>query len=95
MSRPLRIDYPNAWHHVMNRARRGTALFIDKTDFQQFIDLLQETAGLVKRLDQYVWSSHKGYLSKAKKWSWLYKDFVLQMLTDQMSSQIRIYKQNR
>ena len=46
MSRPLRIDYPKAWHHVMNRARRGTALFIDKADFQQFIDLLQETAEL-------------------------------------------------
>ena len=29
-------------------------------------------AGLVKRLDQYVWSSHKGYLSKIKKWNWLY-----------------------
>jgi len=37
-------------------------------------------AELVKRLDQYVWSSHKGYLSKAKKWNWLYKDFVLEML---------------
>ena len=164
MSRPLRIDYPNAWHHVMNRARREEDLFIDKADYQQFIDLLQETvdlfnvnvaafclmpthyhlmvqtpdanlsrcmrhlngvytqrynvrhscdgtlfrgryksilvdvdsyvlqlvryihrnplkAGLVKRLDQYVWSSHKGYLSKAKKWNWLYKDFVLGMLT--------------
>jgi hypothetical protein len=46
MSRPLRIDYPNAWHHVMNRACRGTALFMDKADFQQFIDLLQETAEL-------------------------------------------------
>jgi hypothetical protein len=34
MSRPLRIDYPNAWHHVMNRARGGTALFIDKADSQ-------------------------------------------------------------
>ena len=50
-------------------------------------------AGLVKRLDQYVWSSHKGYLSKAKKWNWLFKDFVLQMLTAQTSAQIRIYKQ--
>ena len=176
MSRPLRIDYPNAWHHVMNRARRGTTLFIDNADFQQFIDLLQETAelfnvnvaayclmpthyhlmvqtpdanlsrcmrhlngvytqkynvvhgsdgplfrgryksilvdadsyvlqlvryihrnplkaGLVKGLDQYVWSSHKGYLSKAKKWNWLYKHFVLDMLTTQINSQIQIYKQ--
>ena len=30
MSRPLRIDYPNAWHHVMNCARRGTDLFFRK-----------------------------------------------------------------
>jgi len=176
MSRPLRIDYPNAWHHVMNRARRGQDLFVDKADYQQLIDLLQETtdlfnvnvaayclipthyhlmlqtpdanlsrcmrhlngvytqrynvshscdgtmfrgryksilvdadnyvlqlvryihrnplkAGLVKRLDQYVWSSHKGYLSKAKRLNWLYKHFVLEMLTAQKSSQIQIYKQ--
>jgi REP element-mobilizing transposase RayT len=46
MSRPLRIDYPKAWHHVMNRARRGADLFVDKADHQQFIDLLQETAEL-------------------------------------------------
>ena len=50
-------------------------------------------AGLVKRLDQYVWSSHKGYLSKAKKWNWLYKHFVLDMLTTQINSQIQIYRQ--
>jgi hypothetical protein len=50
-------------------------------------------AGLVKRLDRYAWSSHKGYISTAKKWSWLYKEFVLQMLAEQVSSQIRIYRQ--
>jgi REP element-mobilizing transposase RayT len=46
MSRPLRIDYPNAWHHVMNRARRGKELFEETADYQQFIDLLQETTDL-------------------------------------------------
>jgi hypothetical protein len=50
-------------------------------------------SGRVKRLDQYVWSSHKGYLSKAKKWNWLYKHFVLQILTAQKSDQIKVYKQ--
>ena len=176
MSRPLRIDYPNAWHHVMNRARRGADLFAAKADYYQFVDLLQETielfniqvaayclmpthyhlmrqtpdanlsrcmghlngvytqkfnaghgcdgtlfrgryksvlvdadsyllqlvryihrnplkAGLVKRLDRYTWSSHKGYLSKAKKWDWLHKHFILEMLTAQTSSQIQAYKQ--
>jgi hypothetical protein len=43
MSRALRIDYPNARHHVMNRVRRGQDLFVDQADYQQFIDLLQET----------------------------------------------------
>ena len=46
MSRPLRIDYPNAWHHVMNRARKGADLFGEKADYQQFINLLKETADL-------------------------------------------------
>jgi hypothetical protein len=46
MSRPLRIDYPNARHHVMNRARRGQDLFVDNADYQQFIDLLQEITDL-------------------------------------------------
>ena len=176
MSRPLRIDYPGAWHHVMNRAIRGQNLFVNKLDNQQFIDLLKETAdlfnvkvaayclmpnhyhlllqtpeanlsrcmrhlngvytqrynvthgcdgtlfrgryksilvdadnyvlqlvryihrnpfkeGLAKRLDQYIWSSHRGYLSKAKKWNWLYKSFVLQMLTAIKNHQLQAYKQ--
>jgi hypothetical protein len=46
MSRPLRIDYPNTLHHLMNRGRRGEDLFVDKADYQQFIELLQETADL-------------------------------------------------
>ena len=27
MSRPLRIEYPDAWYHVMNRGRRGESVF--------------------------------------------------------------------
>jgi REP element-mobilizing transposase RayT len=30
----------------MNRARGGAGLFVEKADYQQFIDLLQETADL-------------------------------------------------
>ena len=44
MSRPLRIECPNAWHHVMNRARRGQMLFVDKDDYTCFLDLLRETS---------------------------------------------------
>jgi hypothetical protein len=50
-------------------------------------------AGLVKRMGRFAWSSHKGYLSLAKKWNWLHKDFVLRMLTENLPSQIQVYKQ--
>ena len=38
-------------------------------------------AGLVDVLDDYPWTSHKGYLSVAKKWNWLYKEFIFSLLT--------------
>ena len=46
MSRPLRIEYPDAWYHVMNRGRRGEEIFSDKKDYEAFINLLKETAEL-------------------------------------------------
>jgi putative transposase len=42
MSRPLRIQFKNAWYHVMNRGRRGEKIFQDKADFIIFIELLEE-----------------------------------------------------
>jgi hypothetical protein len=43
MARPLRIEYPGAWYHVLNRGRRAEEIFIDKSDYELFVDLLQET----------------------------------------------------
>jgi len=42
MSRPLRIEYPGAWYHVMNRGRRSESIFSDRYDYLKFIDLLIE-----------------------------------------------------
>ena len=42
MSRPLRIEFPGAWYHVMNRGRRFEDIFSDKEDYSRFIDLLIE-----------------------------------------------------
>ena len=43
MSRPLRIEYPDAWYHVMNRGRRGESVFRKKEDYLAFIELLKDT----------------------------------------------------
>ncbi len=176
MSRPLRIQYPDAWYHVINRARRGQALFLDNADRDAFLHLLKETAtmfnlkvaayclmpthyhllvqtpdanlarcmqhlngvytqrynvrnkcdgtlfrgryksilvdadryllelvryihrnpiraGLVGNVGQYVWSSHRGYLSQDEKWDWLHKAFVFDTLAKYRAVQIKKYKQ--
>ena len=175
MSRPIRIAFPGAWYHVMNRGRRSENIYLDKLDYKAFVELLQETsdawniriaayclmpnhyhmlvytpegnisramrhingvytqrfnrrhhldgqlfrgryksiivngdsyllqlvryihrnplkAGIVDDLKAYLWSSHKAYLSVAKKWDWLHKGFILDMLTDDKKSQIREYR---
>ena len=174
MSRPLRIEYPGAWYHVMNRGRRHEAIFSDKHDCCMFIDLLIEIsgmwhanvaayclmtthyhillqtpdgniarcmrhlnsvytqrynrrhgfdgplfkgryksilvcndahllqlvryihknpvkAGLVKDMPDYEWSSYRGYLSYAKKWKWLYKDFIFAMITPQKQGRLKSF----
>jgi putative transposase len=44
MSRPLRIEYPGAWYHVMNRGRRAEAIFSDDEDYKMFIEVLKEAS---------------------------------------------------
>jgi len=50
-------------------------------------------SGLEKAFGQYPWSSHKGYLSNAKKWDWLYKEFILSMFSKNKSAGIKLYKE--
>ncbi len=40
MARPLRIEYPEAWYHVMNRGWERDEIFRDKRDYLAFFDLL-------------------------------------------------------
>ena len=42
MARPLRIEYPDAYYHVMNRGRRAEAIFLDVEDYVNFQELLIE-----------------------------------------------------
>lgn len=175
MSRPLRIEYPGAWYHVMNRGRRGEEVFTEKNDYRLFLEVLQESAelfnikiaayclmpnhyhlllhtpdgnlskgmrqingiyaqrfnrshkydgqlfrgryksilvdadnyllellryihnnplraGLCKGLNDYEWISHHGYISDAKRWGWLYKEFPLSLFAKDRKESRRAYK---
>jgi len=46
MSRPLRIEYPGAYYHVMNRGRGRQKTYRGLLDYQRFLNLLDETCGM-------------------------------------------------
>lgn len=50
-------------------------------------------ARLVKRMDDFEWSSHRGYLSKARRWDWLFKDFMLSILSRNRENQLLSYRE--
>ena len=51
------------------------------------------SAGLTERLGSYPWSSHRGYLSRAKTWDWLHKNYVLGMLAKRQADRLRLYRE--
>ena len=44
MPRPIRIQYENAFYHVMNRGRGRLQIFHDETYYQHFLKTLEETS---------------------------------------------------
>jgi putative transposase len=46
MSRPLRIEYPNAFYHVMNRGLGRQRIYLIDDDYGMFLDALQESSKL-------------------------------------------------
>ena len=53
MSRPLRIEYPGAWYHVMNRGANFKKIFTEDADREEFLKLLSAelwvTSSIVKQ----------------------------------------------
>ncbi|MCA9422403.1 MAG: hypothetical protein KC592_15375 [Nitrospira sp.] len=46
MARPLRLEYPGAVYHVMNRGLARQAIFRVLTDYEMFLQALYETPTL-------------------------------------------------
>lgn len=43
MARNLRVEYPDAIHHIMNRGGRREPIFVDEADRQRFVETLGGT----------------------------------------------------
>ena len=55
MARPLRINIPDGWYHVMSRGLDKCAIFEDARDHEHFLELLGEMVARYRvRLHVYV-----------------------------------------
>ena len=78
MSRALRVEYPGAFYHVLNRGQRRESIVQDDTDRARFLALLERMAGLFQvRIHAYcLMANHyhlivetpTGNLSRAMHW---------------------------
>ena len=53
MARPLRIEYENAFYHVMSRGNRRLPVFEDERNQLQFLEIL---GSVCKRFSWKVWA---------------------------------------
>ena len=87
----------NRRHKIDGQLFRGRykALLVDKDNYLlevlRYIHRNPLRAGLVNDLNSYEWCSHKGYLSQARKWRWLYKRELLNMLSGDETLQTAAY----
>ncbi len=78
MARPLRIEYPGAFYHVINRGHRQEAIVLDDRDRQRFLSDLEIMAGrfhvrihcycLMTNHYHLILETAEGNLSRAVQW---------------------------
>ena len=44
MTRPLRVQYKDAWYHVLNRGINGNNIYRDDRDKEHFLELLDSAS---------------------------------------------------
>ncbi len=60
MARPLRINYPGAYYHVMNRGNRREDIFVTDNDRKAFLDGLADSCEIysIKLIAYVLMSNH-------------------------------------
>jgi putative transposase len=60
------MEYPGAWHHVMNRGRRGEKICWTDSDCEMFLEVLRERAEMWG-LKVSAWGGENAPASKKQK----------------------------
>jgi REP element-mobilizing transposase RayT len=63
MARPLRLDYPDSFYHVLSRGNERRDIFRERADYLKFLDLLEEMTDRFKvEIHAYVLMSNHFHL---------------------------------
>jgi len=63
MARPLRVEYPGAYYHVINRGNAGENIFIDERDREKFLEYLAKgTERFITKIHTYCLMSNHYHL---------------------------------
>src|SRR3990170_5749091 len=63
MARPLRVEYPGAYYHVINRGNAGENIFIDERDREIFLEYLAKgTERFITKIHTYCLMSNHYHL---------------------------------
>ena len=74
------------------RGRYKSILVCNDSHLLQLVRYIHKNpikAGIVKEMQDYEWSSYKGYLSYSKKWKWLHKDYIFSMITPKKRGRLK------
>jgi len=74
------------------RGRYKSILVCNDSHLLQLVRYIHKNpvrAGMVEDMPDYEWSSYKGYLSYAKKWNWLYRDYIFSMITPKKRGRLK------
>lgn len=74
------------------RGRYKSILVCDDSHLLQLVRYIHKNpvkAGMVKDMQDYEWSSCKGYLAYAKKWEWLHKNYIFSMITPKKRGRLK------
>ncbi len=76
------------------RGRYKSVLVCNDSHLLQLVRYIHKNpvkAGIVQSMADYEWSSYKGYLSYAKKWKWLHKDYIFSMITLKQRGRLKAF----
>ncbi len=96
MSRPLRIEYPGVWYHIMDRGGRYEAIFEDKNDYSDLRISIRGQLNEPRNVAMYLMRYLRGdTLSTICKKFGLKKDSSAGSIVDRVKRQIVKDKQFR